>query len=227
MLVVGREFFCLHRALACLCMRGPTQSHSAANGGRTQVLAPHRWKVWARIGVSSKAAIQPQVLEDEEEKMRGVSNVSALKGVSVGAIVQSLAGLLFLGFSSLAVCAGEVTILSPDTVAFKADANIPGVAIALIAGNPKEGAYTIRARFSTGVRIPAHFHPDERVVTVISGTYYFAAGDKFDEGALKGHGPGTVIVVPAGAPHFSACKDDVAVVQESGVGPTGIKMTDK
>jgi len=227
MLVVGREFFCLHRALACLCMRGPTQSHSAANGGRTQVLAPHRWKVWARIGVSSKAAIQPQVLEDEEEKMRGVSNVSALKGVSVGAIVQSLAGLLFLGFSSLAVCAGEVTILSPDTVAFKADANIPGVAIALIAGNPKEGAYTIRARFSTGVRIPAHFHPDERVVTVISGTYYFAAGDKFDEGALKGHGPGTVIVVPAGAPHFSACRDDVAVVQESGVGPTGITMTGK
>ena len=118
-------------------------------------------------------------------------------------------------------------ILAPDAVAFKADANIPGVAIALIAGNPKEGAYTIRARFSTGVKIPAHFHPDERVVTVISGTYYFAAGDKFDEGALKGYSPGTVIVVPAGAPHFSACREDVAVVQESGVGPTGITMTGK
>jgi quercetin dioxygenase-like cupin family protein len=183
--------------------------------------------VWARIGVSSKAANQPRVLEDEEEKMRGVFNVSALKGVSFGAIVQSLAGLLFLGFSSLAVSAGEVTILAPGAVAFKADANIPGVAIALIAGNPKEGAYTIRARFSTGVKIPAHFHPDERVVTVISGTYYFAAGDKFDEDALKGYGPGTVIVVPAGAPHFSACRDDVAVVQESGVGPTGITMTGK
>lgn len=36
-----------------------------------------------------------------------------------------------------------------------------------------------------------------------------------------------VIVVPAGAPHFSACKDDVAVVQESGIGPTGITMTGK
>ncbi|MEK6211372.1 MAG: hypothetical protein AABM64_13560 [Pseudomonadota bacterium] len=48
-----------------------------------------------------------------------------------------------------------------------------------------------------------------------------------DAGALKGYGPGTVIVVPAGAPHFSACKDGVAVVQESGVGPTGITMTGK
>jgi quercetin dioxygenase-like cupin family protein len=123
--------------------------------------------------------------------------------------------------------ANDVKILAPDALAFKTDANVPGVAIALIAGNPKEGAYTIRAKFATGVRIPAHFHPDERIVTVISGTYYFAAGDKFDEGALKGYGPGTVIVVPAGVPHFSGCKDDVAVVQESGVGPTGITMTGK
>lgn len=27
--------------------------------------------------------------------------------------------------------------------------------------------------------------------------------------------------------HFSACRDDVAVVQESGIGPTGITMTGK
>lgn len=159
--------------------------------------------------------------------MRGAVRAFSRMADPFGAIVLSLAGLLILGFSSIAVSAGEVSILAPDAVAFKADANIPGVAIALIAGNPKEGAYTIRARFSTGVKIPAHFHPDERVVTVISGTYYFAAGDRFDEGALKGYGPGTVIVVPAGAPHFSACRDDMAVVQESGVGPTGIKMTGK
>lgn len=148
--------------------------------------------------------------------------------VSFRLIVRSLATSVVLGFCSFsAPAADQVKILAPDAVSFKADANIPGVAIALIAGNPKEGAYTIRAKFSTGVEIPAHFHPDERVVTVISGTYYFAAGDRFDQGALKGYGPGTVIVVPAGAPHFSACKDDAAVVQESGVGPTGITMTGK
>jgi len=161
-------------------------------------------------------------------KMRAAGNKFLVSAVSFGPVVHSLAILFILGFCSFAVSAADqVTILAPDAVAFKADPNIPGVAIALIAGNPKEGAYTIRARFSTGVKIPAHFHPDERIVTVISGTYYFAAGDKFDEDALKGHGPGTVIVVPAGAPHFSACREDVAVVQESGVGPTGITMTGK
>jgi quercetin dioxygenase-like cupin family protein len=151
-----------------------------------------------------------------------------LNSVSFGRVFRSSAFLFTLGLCSFAVSAADpVKILAPDAVAFKSDANIPGVAIALIAGNPKEGAYTIRAKFSTGVRIPAHFHPDERIVTVISGKYFFAAGDKFEEGALQGYGPGTVIVVPAGAPHFSACKDDVAVVQESGIGPTGITMTGK
>jgi len=120
--------------------------------------------------------------------------------------------------------AGDIKILSPDSIAFKADANIPGVAIAVVAGNPKDGPYTIRAKFSPGVRIPAHFHPDERVVTVISGTYWFGAGDKAEDAGLKPYGPGTVIVVPAKAPHFSACKDGEAVVQEAGVGPTGITI---
>jgi len=32
------------------------------------MLEPRRWKVWARIGVSSKATIQAGLLEDEEEK---------------------------------------------------------------------------------------------------------------------------------------------------------------
>jgi len=160
--------------------------------------------------------------------MYGALNGFFRNPVSIGPVFRSLAIVFTLGLCSFAVSAADqVKILAPDAVAFKSDANIPGVAIALIAGNPKEGAYTIRAKFSTGVRIPAHFHPDERIVTVISGTYFFAAGDKFDEGALKGYGPGTVIVVPAGAPHFSACKDDVAVVQESGIGPTGITMTGK
>ena len=156
-------------------------------------------------------------------EMNGFPNAA-----SFGRIFRSWVIIFTLGFCSFAVPAAEpVKILAADAVAFKSDANIPGVAIALIAGNPKEGAYTIRAKFSTGVRIPAHFHPDERIVTVISGTYFFAPGEKFDEDALRGYGPGTVIVVPAGAPHFSACRDDVAVVQESGIGPTGITMTGK
>jgi quercetin dioxygenase-like cupin family protein len=139
-----------------------------------------------------------------------------------------LAGLLVLGTLALpAFPADEVRILAPGAITFRADASVPGVSIALIDGNPKDGPYTVRAKFDRNVKVPAHSHPDTRVVTVISGTYYFGAGDRYDEGTIKGYGPGTVIVVPANAPHYAGSAEDGAVVQESGVGPTGIKLTGK
>jgi quercetin dioxygenase-like cupin family protein len=149
-----------------------------------------------------------------EEKMRAFSS----RHLSL----VTAAAMILVGAAAYA--AGDIKIMAAGDIAYKPDANIPGVAIALVAGNPKDGPYTIRAKFSPGVKIPAHYHPDERVVTVISGTYWFAAGDKFDDAAIKPYGPGTVIVVPAGAPHFSACKDGEAVVQEAGFGPTGITI---
>lgn len=123
--------------------------------------------------------------------------------------------------------AADVKIVAPDAISYKADANVPGVAVALIDGSPKEGPYTVRAKFSPNVKIPAHFHPDSRIVTVISGTYYFGAGDRYDEGAIKSYGPGTTIVVPANTPHYAGSAEDGAVVQESGTGPTGITLTGK
>jgi len=74
--------------------------------------------------------------------------------------------------------------------------------------------------------VPAHYHPDQRVITVISGTYYLGGGEKFDEGALKPYGPGMVIIIPARAPHFSGSKDDGTVVLESGDGATGTTPTE-
>jgi quercetin dioxygenase-like cupin family protein len=126
-----------------------------------------------------------------------------------------------------AVLADDVKILAPGAITFKADAAIPGVATALIDGSPKQGPYTVRAQFSQNVKIPAHFHPDARVVTVLSGTYYFGTGDKYDEGAIKGYKAGTVIVVPANTAHYAGSAEDGAVVQESGFGPTGITLTGK
>jgi quercetin dioxygenase-like cupin family protein len=62
---------------------------------------------------------------------------------------------------------------------------------------------------------------------VISGKYYFAQGDKYDDKAIKGYGPGTVIVIPANTAHYAGSAEEGAIVQESGVGPTGITLTGK
>ncbi|MGH8677112.1 MAG: hypothetical protein ACREUQ_02020 [Burkholderiales bacterium] len=57
--------------------------------------------------------------------------------------------------------------------------------------------------------------------------YFSGAGESFSESAIRGYQPGTVIVVPAGAAHFSWSRDGEVVVQESGFGPTGITLTGK
>jgi quercetin dioxygenase-like cupin family protein len=125
------------------------------------------------------------------------------------------------GFASADPAAEEIRIIPPGSIEYRNDPNVPGVSFAVLSGNPKQGAYTVRVKIAPGARLAPHSHPDTRTVTVIAGTYYFAEGESPDEGALRGHGPGTVIVVPAGKAHFAAARDDGATAQESGHGPTG------
>src|SRR5258707_7131730 len=42
----------------------------------------------------------------------------------------------------------------------------------------KPGIYTIQLTIPANVRIQAHTHPDDRVATVISGTWYIGYGSK-------------------------------------------------
>ena len=66
------------------------------------------------------------------------------------------------------------------------------------------------------MRILAHTHPQDELVTVIEGTWYVGEGKKFDPAKLKEYPAGSFIVIPAGTPHFVATKDGVVVVQLSG-----------
>jgi quercetin dioxygenase-like cupin family protein len=104
----------------------------------------------------------------------------------------------------------------------------PDVTAAVIAGNPAgTGIYAIFARYRAGGTSAPHTHPDQRVVTVISGTYYAGAGTEFDESKLRPLKPGTTIIVPANAPHYAAAKDGETIVQEVGVGPSGTHIWPK
>lgn len=97
----------------------------------------------------------------------------------------------------------------------------------MLNGDPsKLGLYTILLKIPPHTRIAAHRHPDERVGTVVEGTLHYGYGEKFDENALKELPPGSFYTEPAGVAHFSRTGDDGAVVQITGVGPTGTDYTD-
>ena len=65
-----------------------------------------------------------------------------------------------------------------------------------------------------------HTHPDERIVTVLSGNFYLGAGPTFDESKAKELKAGSVIVVPPNVVHWGFAKDSEVTIQEIGVGPS-------
>lgn len=83
------------------------------------------------------------------------------------------------------------------------------------------GVYAYRVRFPAGFRNEPHFHPDDRIVTVIEGTLHVGFGDHFAEASLRPLQAGSLWTEPAGQPHFVWAKDGAVVIQVIGYGPSG------
>ena len=89
------------------------------------------------------------------------------------------------------------------------------------------GAWVDRVKMPAGMRVPAHKHPHDELVTVIEGTWYLGQGERFDQARLKGYPAGSFIVIPAGVPHFIAAKDVAVIVQLGGNGKFGTDYLEK
>jgi quercetin dioxygenase-like cupin family protein len=97
-----------------------------------------------------------------------------------------------------------------------------GIQTAIVLGDPtKPGIYVQRLRFPKGTRIMPHLHPDERVAVLLSGSLYFGYGETFDEGALTRLVAGSSWTEPPKTAHFAFAKDEDAVIQVVGIGPSG------
>jgi pimeloyl-ACP methyl ester carboxylesterase len=104
---------------------------------------------------------------------------------------------------------------------------LAGVSTQVLAGDPtKAGFYTIILSVPAHTTIAAHSHRDDRMATVVSGTWQFGYGDKFDEHRLRALPVGSVYSEPGGANHFARTGDESVLVQISGFGPTDTKYVD-
>lgn len=105
---------------------------------------------------------------------------------------------------------------------------VSGIQTVVLKGNPNEaGVYTIMLRVPAHTQIAAHSHRDDRVATVISGTWRIGYGDKFDESKLKALPPGSFYTEPPGQNHFAETANDPVVVQITGFGPSSTEYVDK
>src|SRR3989441_7561835 len=101
---------------------------------------------------------------------------------------------------------------------------VGGIQTRVLKGDPnKTGLYTIQLTVPANTRIEAHTHPDDRVATVISGTWQIGYGTAFDEKKLKALVPGSFYMEPPNVAHFARTGNTAVMVQIKRYRPTSTK----
>jgi quercetin dioxygenase-like cupin family protein len=134
-------------------------------------------------------------------------------------IPATLLGGLSIGIAAELNPAAVVYKL-PDQVKWSA-ADSRGVQSAVLVGDPsKPGFYAMYVKWLKGNHFSRpHFHPNDRYITVLQGTWWVATGPKFD--------PAITIPMPAGSfvthfgkqVHWDGAKDEDAMLLIVGDGP--------
>jgi quercetin dioxygenase-like cupin family protein len=139
----------------------------------------------------------------------------------IAALVLGLNALSALAVDDLPEGAFRVT---PEELVWK-PGRVPGHEIAPVMGDStKPGPYVERVKFPPNSISQPHSHPESRMYTIISGTWFVGYGDTFDPARLKALPPGSFYTEPANVTHFSQIKEDGVVVQIIGNGPTATRF---
>ena len=131
--------------------------------------------------------------------------------------VASAAAMLPIG---VGVANDHHATVLPEAVKWSAPAAYAkGAQLAVIKGDPtKEGMYVVRLKVPAGFKIPAHTHPNDENVTVLSGTFHIGTGDKLDEKKGVAIKAGGYSYVAKGMTHYAWFPEETDL-QLHGMGP--------
>jgi quercetin dioxygenase-like cupin family protein len=126
-------------------------------------------------------------------------------------------------FSLLTAGAAGAQVNTTDLKWGPAPAVFPkGAQMAVLHGDPtKAGLFVIRLKIPAGYKIPAHNHPTDEIVTVISGDMSLGMGDKLNMAKSAHLRAGGFAVAPAHMNHYAWSKAG-GVVQVGAQGPFGM-----
>jgi quercetin dioxygenase-like cupin family protein len=123
----------------------------------------------------------------------------------------------------------EHIMVQPDDVKWTTCSNAlpPGAQCASIEGDlaAPNVLFTYRVKFPANYKIAPHFHPADEHITVISGTFHLAPGQRFDQRATRAMTAGSFVVMPKGHAHY-AWTDAETIVQVHAIGPWGLTYVD-
>ncbi len=133
-----------------------------------------------------------------------------------------LGGLLLTVLGAFGATDGQGFVRTPpEEIVWKDVPGGLGVQNAVVEGDPtKPGIYVIRVKFPPGVFSRNHYHPEDRHVVVLQGTWYMGTGDEFTPDKTVPMKTGSYVKHPAGAHHFDGAKNEEVILQIVGYGPS-------
>jgi hypothetical protein len=131
-----------------------------------------------------------------------------------------------MGAVMLAAGTAHAVELNPAAVIYKLPDQIDwkgtgGNRSAVLVGDPeKPGLYIVINKWLAGNNFSRpHFHPNDRFITVLKGTWWVGTGNKFDPAATVPMTAGTFVTHFGKQVHWDGAKDEDAVLLIVGEGP--------
>jgi hypothetical protein len=141
-----------------------------------------------------------------------------------------LGGVLLLGAAPGPGATGGAGFvrLTPDDIKWTDVPDGHGAQVATVAGDPSgHGPYVQRVRFPPHVMDRPHWHPNDRYVTVLKGTWYTGTGATFDPARAIPLKPGSFMFHPGKGLHWDGSNsDEEVIVQVFGIGPADTVVAD-
>ena len=134
-------------------------------------------------------------------------------------IAASIAMILSLGSAS-------ATDLDPAALSYKLPNQMTwsdepsGAKAAVLLGDPsKPGLYIILVKWTPHHMSHPHWHPHDRFITVVSGTWWVGTGTKFAPDSTVPMPPGSFVTHFGKQIHYDGAKDEEVILEIVGEGP--------
>lgn len=123
-----------------------------------------------------------------------------------------------------AVAAKHVVLNASDMQWGPGPDSLPaGAQMTVLDGDPSKAGvpFVVRAKLPDGYKVGPHWHPTAENVSVISGTFTVAMGDKWDDSKMTSLTAGGFAKLPKAMHHYAGAKGET-VIQIHGIGPFAI-----
>ena len=147
-------------------------------------------------------------------------SVRWLPQLTVAAIVLGAASFVWIRAARADVNPAAIMITPPKDIKWVEGAG--GAANAILAGDPtKPGIYVELTKWHPGHMSRPHFHPNDRYIYVISGTWWVGTGTKYDPDSTVPVQAGSYVTHYGKQIHYDGAKEGTgdAVLEIVGMGP--------